>query len=84
MAVTRLNILGREPLLDGMAFGKTGPYEVLRGTVTCAVDPTALPNQGITDLDKAPRNAAGQVECWADVVTAAASRAPKRQSALVF
>ncbi|MGE3540434.1 MAG: alpha/beta hydrolase domain-containing protein [Candidatus Tectimicrobiota bacterium] len=66
MAVTRLDISVREPLLNGKAFGKTGPYEILRGSVTFAADPAALPNQGIVDLDKAPRNAAGQVEWWAD------------------
>lgn len=84
MAVTRLNILGREPLLDGMAFGKTGPYEVLRGTVTCAVDPAVLPNQGIADLDKAPRNAAGQVECWADVVLLQPADPQKGNRRLLF
>lgn len=68
MAVTRLDILTREPLLHGATFGKTGPYEILRGSVTYAVDPVVPQNQGITDLDKATRNAAGKVEWWADVM----------------
>lgn len=68
MAVTHLDITTREPLLGGKHFGATGAYEVLRGTVTFAVDPTHPRNQGITDLDKAPRTAAGRVEWWADLV----------------
>ena len=68
MAVTRLTILSREPLLEGKAFGSIGPYNVLRGTVACAVDPLLPQNQGITDLDKAPRTTAGQVEWRADVL----------------
>ena len=66
MAVTRIDIATREPLLGGKHFGTTGAYEVLRGTVTFAVDPAHPGNQGITDLDKAPCTAAGQVEWWAD------------------
>jgi hypothetical protein len=68
MAVTRLTILSREPLLEGKAFGSIGPYNVLRGTVACAVDPLLPQNQGIIDLDKAPRTTAGQVEWRADVL----------------
>lgn len=67
MSVTRLDITSRGPLLDGKPFGTTGPYEVLRGIVTLAVDPTQPHNRCITDLDKAPRTAAGTVEWSADV-----------------
>jgi hypothetical protein len=66
MAVTRLDITAREPLLGGKSFGATGAYEVLRGTVTFAVDPTHPRHHDITDLDKAPRTADGKVEWWAD------------------
>ena len=55
MAVTRLDITAREPLLGGKPFGATGAYEVLRGTVTFAVDPVHPRHHDITDLDKAPR-----------------------------
>lgn len=64
--VTRLEILRREPVLAGRAFGAAGPYEKLIGTVHFAVDPTAPRNLGIVDLDLAPRNAAGLVEFRAD------------------
>ena len=66
MAVLHLDMTTREPLLGGKSFGATGAYEVLRGTVTFAVDPAHPCNHDITDLDKAPRTAAGQVEWWAD------------------
>ncbi len=66
MAVTRLDITSREPLLDGKAFGATGAYEVLHGSVTFAADPTHPCQQGITDIANAARNRAGQVEWWAD------------------
>src|SRR5262249_39646397 len=66
MAVTRLDIKAREPLLRGKAFCATGAYEKVRGTVTFAVDPAHPCNHDITDLDKVPRIAAGQVEWWAD------------------
>jgi hypothetical protein len=66
MAVTRLDIVERVPLLGGKRFGATGSYEVLRGRMAFAVDPAHPRNRGITDLERAPRNAAGQVEWWAD------------------
>ena len=68
MAVTRLDITARELLLGGKPFGVTGAYEVLRGTVTFAVDPAHPRHHDITDLDKAPRTAAGKVEWWADYI----------------
>jgi hypothetical protein len=64
--VTRLEIVRREVVLDGRAFGAAGPYEKLVGTVHFAVDPEAPRNQGIVDLRLAPRNAAGRVEFSAD------------------
>ena len=66
MAVTRIDMTTREPLLGGQHFGATGAYEVLHGTVTLAVDPAHPRQRDITDLDKAPRTAAGKVEWWAD------------------
>jgi hypothetical protein len=66
MSVTALDITVREPLLGGKAFGPTGPYEVLKGTVTFAVEPTYPGNRCITDLERAPRTKAGRVEWTAD------------------
>ena len=64
--VTRLEILRREPVLDGQALGPAGPYEKLVGTVHFALDPTMPQNRGIIDLPLAPRNARGLVEFSAD------------------
>jgi len=69
MAVTRLDITAREPLLGGKSFGATEAYEVLRVTVTFAVDPTHPRHHDITDLDKAPvpqmtRGSGGQIALY--------------------
>ena len=67
MAVGQFDITSRAPLLAGKSFGKTGPYEVLRGTVTFHADPLHRRNRDITDLDKAPRNPSGLVTWSADL-----------------
>jgi hypothetical protein len=67
MAVTRLDLISREPLLGGQTFGAAGAYEVLKGTVTFTADPAHPCNQGITDIALAARNRTGQVEWWADI-----------------
>jgi hypothetical protein len=66
MAVTQLTVTERSPLLGGKRFGATGSYEVLKGRIAFGVDPAHPRNGGITDIDKAPRGATGQVEWWAD------------------
>lgn len=65
--VERVEIISRSDVLDGKKFGDTGPYEKMIGKVHFAVKPEAAPNRIIVDLDKAPRNAAGEVEFTADV-----------------
>lgn len=60
--VVRLEVTSRGPAFGGRSFGAVGPYEILLGTATAVVDPSAALNAGIVDLDKAPRNAAGLVE----------------------
>ena len=64
--VTRLEIVRREVVLNGQAFGAVGPYEKLVGTVHFALDPALPANAGIVDLTLAPRNARGLVEFSAD------------------
>jgi len=61
-----LDIVRRETVLGGRAFGAAGAYEKLVGKVRFAYDPALAANQKIIDLALAPRNAAGQVECVAD------------------
>src|SRR4030095_13734816 len=66
MAVTALEIKTCSPFAQGTAFGDVGPYEQLDGTVHFAVDPAHPSNTGITDLQRAPRDAHGLGRCWAD------------------
>src|SRR5436190_2169145 len=66
MAVTRLEVRSRVPYEAGEAFGDAGAYERLDGTLHFAVDPAHPLNEGIVDLDKAPRDAAGLVRFAAD------------------
>lgn len=64
--VVRIEVKSRTPVLAGQAFGTTGPYERLVGTIYFAIDPANPANQIIADIDKAPRNAAGRVEFSSD------------------
>ena len=66
MAVMQLEVTDRGPLLGGKSFGTTGAYEVLKGRLTFAVDPTHPRNRDITDIGMAPTTAAGRVQWWAD------------------
>ena len=66
MAVTSIGINKRGPYAGGTAFGDTGAYEQLDGTVHFAIDPIDPANSLITDLELAPKNPAGLVEFSAD------------------
>jgi Alpha/beta hydrolase domain len=67
MAVTALEIKSCSPFAQGQTFGDVGPYQQLDGTVHFAVDPDHPRNAGITDLQRAPRDAQGLMRCSADV-----------------
>src|SRR4030095_3483703 len=60
--VVRVELKSRVDILAGKSFGQAGGYEKLSGKVHFAVDPRNSANQIITDIDKAPRNAAGKVD----------------------
>ena len=60
--VVRIEVQTRSDLAGGQAFGSAGAYEKLAGKIYFAVDPSLPANKIVTDLDKAPRNAAGKVE----------------------
>ena len=64
--VDRVEILARNDVLQGKEFGEAGAYEKVSGKLHFAVKPEVAPNKLIVDLDKAPRNAAGEVEFAAD------------------
>src|SRR5256885_2498661 len=65
--VTRVQILSRDDVQGGRAFGLAGAYEKMVGRVYLAVSPESVHNRQIVDLDKAPRNAQGEVEFSADL-----------------
>ena len=64
--VARFHIQSRANLAGGKSFGLAGPYEKLVGVVYFEVDPDNSANRIITDIDYAPRNAAGKVEFHSD------------------
>lgn len=66
-AVRRIYVEERSDVLQGRSFGTAGPYERIKATVHFAVDPAVPQNRTITDLQLAPRSAAGQVEFAADL-----------------
>ncbi|SRR5579871_1384381 len=65
--VVRVEVTSRADIQEGKPFGSAGAYEKIVGRVYFAVDPANLHNQQIVDLDKAPRNAHGEVEFSADL-----------------
>src|SRR5215471_18566639 len=64
----RIEILSREPWLDGKPLGQAGAYEKVRGRAYFAVDPSHPANQRIADITLAPHNAQAQVEFSGDFV----------------
>jgi hypothetical protein len=66
--LTRLQVVEREVVADGQAFGSAGAYERLSGTAYFEVDPRDPRNRVIFDLDRAATNSAGRVEFSADMV----------------
>lgn len=55
------------PAFEGRAFGTVGTYDRILAGATIAVTPDDPHNKIIVDLDRAPRNAQGQVEATTDV-----------------
>jgi Alpha/beta hydrolase domain len=64
--VVRIDVRSRADVLAGQSFGTAGPYEKLAGRIDFAVDPRNDANRIITDIDRAPKNAAGRVEFSSD------------------
>ena len=60
--VTKFTIDSTTPVQNGDVFGSVGKYELLRGTAFGEIDPVDRRNQGITDIQSAPKNANGKVE----------------------
>ena len=64
--VVRVEVLAKSDVLDGKPFGDAGPYEKISGKIHFAVKADDPHNRLIADLDKAPRNAAGEAEFASD------------------
>lgn len=66
-AVTRVDVIERDDVLQGASFGSAGAYERIVGKAYFAVDPKVPANRIIADINLAPRNAEGKVEFSADL-----------------
>jgi hypothetical protein len=64
--VRRVEIAARTAVLDGQPFGKAGPYERIVGRAHFGLNPSKSANHIVRDLEFAPVNASGEVECAAD------------------
>jgi len=82
--VTRVEIISRTDIQGGRTFGLAGAYEKIVGRVYFAVNPENLHNKLIVDLDKAPRNAQGEVEFSADLYLLKPKDMNKGNSAVLF
>ncbi|HEY1526965.1 MAG TPA: alpha/beta hydrolase domain-containing protein [Candidatus Angelobacter sp.] len=82
--VVRVEITSRTDIANGKPFGGTGPYEKIIGRVYFAVDPANRHNRQIVDLDKATRNAKGEVEFSADLYLLKPKDMAKGNQAVLF
>ena len=62
----KIEITSVQPVFDGVDFGNVGTYEKVTGRIRGTADPGHRLNAGIINLERAPRNAAGQVEYSVD------------------
>jgi hypothetical protein len=82
--VARVEIVSRSDVQDGRTFGLAGGYEKIVGRVYFAVKPENAHNRQIVDLDKAPRNAQGEVEFSADLYLYKPKDMSKGNGAVLF
>jgi hypothetical protein len=82
--VDRVDVQHREDVLGGRTWGSAGAYEKLSGRVYFKVRPDDPHNRAIVDLDKADRNAAGEVEFSADFYILRPKDAAKGNGALLL
>ena len=82
--VSRVEITARRDVAGGRSFGSTGPYEQIVGKLYFAIDPANKRNVVITDLGKAPKNAAGRIEMSADLVILKPRDASKSNGIALF
>ncbi|MDX2415548.1 MAG: alpha/beta hydrolase domain-containing protein [Bacteroidales bacterium] len=66
--VYKIVIKDRAVVADGHKFGTVGQYEKIRGLIYYEIDPSNPANKMIVDLQFAPRNSRGMVECSGDFI----------------
>ena len=82
--VDYIELSDRTDVLNGKAFGKSGPYERLVGKAYFQVDPKNPANAIIADIDKAPRNENGMVAFSADLYVLKPRDPKNGNSAVIF
>jgi len=82
--VSKVTIAARSEVANGQAFGSTGRYEKLTGTIEFALDPKDRHNAKIVDLSHAPRGADGLVRFSADLYVLRPAEASKGNGVLLF
>ena len=82
--VTRMTVADRVTVANGEAFGKTGPYEKLTGTIEFAVDPKEPHNARITDIERATPASDGRVHFTSDAVVLKPVDPAKGNGVLLF
>ena len=82
--VSKVTLVARTPVANGQAFGSTGAYEKLTGTIEFSLDPADRHNTRIADLDKAPRSADGRVHFTADLYVLQPVDAGRGNGVLLF
>lgn len=66
--VSKMVIKERVVVADGFSFGNIGQYEKIVGVIYYEVDPNNPANSHIVDINLAPRNSRGMVECHGDFI----------------
>ena len=82
--VVRIDVQSRGDIAGGESFGAAGPFEKITGRIYFAVDPALPANRIITDIDKAPRNAAGKVEFSSDFFLIKPKRIERGNGAVLY
>ena len=83
-AVRSVEIAERSVILDGQTMGGAGAYERITGKVRFGLDPKLAANRIVRDLDFAAANAAGEVECTADLYMLKPVDAAKGNGTVLF
>ena len=82
--ITAIEIKSRTPFVGGVSFGSVGAYERIDGVAIGEIDPALPANRGIVNIDKAPRNARGQVEYRSDICILRPADAEKGNGRILY